>query len=667
MKRISKSLASIILLVMMALSLASILNYIPITHAETRPTLVIGLPDLPANGFNPLNFKMVYTQVIADAMFEPLVRVRWDGNGYIPNLAASWETKDDGKVWIFHLIHNATWHDGKPVTADDVVYTYQLIKKYQALQGGREDFIKKLVDVKKIDDYTVEFDFSSAPVNALVVFSGVYIVPKHIWETLSDPTAPLPWSKLIGCGPFMYKSSSPTSIILVAYDKHFRGAPEPKELQFVKVSQFVAKLVAGEIDAGYFTTYKASDVKQLAELAAQGKVVLYKTLGSSTHMLIFNMEKPPMNFLAFRMAVAFAINVTRIIEKYYGNLALPGNQALLNPKGYNWTLYIPKEKIYPCNKTLAREILIKALGLKPGPNGLLLGPDGKPIHVKILAKQNDVFCRDLIAKDIAADLRSIGIDAEAYIVPASQFGSVYNARQWDMVIVGWFLPDLKERYGKPPVVTFGEFTTGSDANVPKFSNATYDKLYQEFKTAVENKDWSKAYKLAWEMQMILVEQIPAVSLYHPYVVTAARIDKYKDWVFGINLMLNYYSYVGASKFGLKGPAKFHELSGQYLLSKVHMPSTDEMKALKDWVLNHLVSWGVLPKATATTTTTTTTTTTPPQTTTTTPPASPTTTTTTPTQTPTTTPSQGMSPALIAGIIIVIIIIIAIIAIYAKKK
>ncbi len=664
---------SIVLALLITLSIiapATAYTFVKNTARAGRPTLVFGLPDIPVNGFNPLSFKMVYTEVVADAMFEPLIRTKWDFNGYIPNLAKSWEVQDDGKVWIFYLVDNATWHDGQPVTADDVVYTYNLIKQYVEFQGGRENFVAKLTSVEKVDDYTVKFTFSEKVTEAETVFSQVYIVPKHVWETLSNVTADLSWDKLIGCGPFKYESSEPDTIILTAYDNHFRGAPEPQKLEFKKVGDFVSKLVAGEIDAGYFSTYKASEVKQLATLANEGKAVLYKTLGSTTHMLIFNLEKEPMSFLAFRYAVLYAVNTTRILEKYFGNLALPGNQALLNPKGYQYTFYVEKEKVYPCNKTLARLILEKALGLKDvNGDGYYEDPNGNPIVVKILAKQNDVFSRDLIAQDIAADLRDVGINAQADIVPADQFGDKYNSRDWDMVVIGWFLPAKEERYGKPPVTTFGEFTTGSEANVPRFSNDTYDSLYQQFVQAVNNNQTDQMVQLAHELQKILLIQAPAVALYHPYVVTAVRTDKYSDWVISLNYALNYYSYIGASKFGLTGPVKYGEMTGEQLLQKAHVATPDEINQLKDIITKYLKDWGVIktPTTTSPAPPTTSPTSSPPPTT------SPTTsspTTKSPTgtkPTKTTTPPPSPDYTLYIIIAIVIIIIIAIALFLMKKK
>ncbi|HPZ65143.1 MAG TPA: ABC transporter substrate-binding protein, partial [Bacillota bacterium] len=173
-----------------------------------------------------------------------------DENGFIPWLAQDWEILDGGKKYVFQLVENAQWHDGEPFTAEDVVFTFEYIKKYppvDAVDIFMDDSF--LLEVKALSDYQVEFTFAGVDPNLFENLSSVYILPEHIWSKVDKPDEFTSEEAVIGTGPF----------VLTDYNKEhgtyryeaFRDfwGPEPAVdvLEFVPVSDPVLALEKGDI------------------------------------------------------------------------------------------------------------------------------------------------------------------------------------------------------------------------------------------------------------------------------------------------------------------------------------------------------------------------------------------------------------------------------------
>ncbi|WFO75136.1 hypothetical protein J4526_08690 [Desulfurococcaceae archaeon MEX13E-LK6-19] len=564
------------LLALLALTL--ILPVIPALQvsAEDGPDLVLVLLTEPSV-INPFTYTSVYEQVVLEAIYEPLVRMAPDGS-IVPNLAVSWTSENN--TWTFYLRSDVVWHDGEPFNASDVAFTLLLAKQHPELQGGNADFYAALQNVVVENATVVKLVFNQT-VPVLEKLASIYIVPKHVWETIpaDQLAASLPEDKIIGCGPFKWSEHVPGSYIkLVRFDQHFRGTPEPASLTFKFVSsvdEAVNLIYTGEADAGLYYVYKKVHTSKLNELVQQGKAIVWQGLGSSTHVLMFNLRKYPFSEKAFRLAVALAINVTDIVTKYYGKwvFAAPGNLGFVSPRCGNFTWYAYKEDVYPYNPELAKKILTDVLGFKDvDGDGYLELPDGSDFKVHIIQVPNDAFYRDLISEDIANYLKAVGIDAEfTPIASSSDYWSMLAQRDFEMTVVGWVTPRsdraLASQAGWWVPLTFLSWLTSTEdrpggGNTPGFRSREYDTIYAEFKNAFMSGDYTTAAYKAYELQYIIARDLPVIGFYHPYVVTAVRIDKYQDWVITAeNYALNYWSYIGSQVAGLgPGPLKYGELS-----------------------------------------------------------------------------------------------------------
>ncbi|MBA3637462.1 MAG: ABC transporter substrate-binding protein, partial [Rubrobacteraceae bacterium] len=115
---------------------------------------------------------------VMDLTYDLLVDFSPKDSSPVPGLADSWETSEDGLTWTFHLNKEARWHDGKPVTSEDVAYTYQRILDEE--QGLFIDYVSQIESIETPDEHTVVFTTKDPSVQMLSMY--VYILPKHIWK-----------------------------------------------------------------------------------------------------------------------------------------------------------------------------------------------------------------------------------------------------------------------------------------------------------------------------------------------------------------------------------------------------------------------------------------------------------------------------------------------------
>ncbi|MDR9755958.1 MAG: ABC transporter substrate-binding protein [Thermoanaerobacterales bacterium] len=141
----------------------------------------------------------------------------------------------------------AKWHDGKPFTAEDVVFTYNYMKQYIPVSGGCPDSIKQ---VEKVDDQTVKIKIDEANVDFLSNSSSWIIIPKHIWESVTDPNNFTSAEAAVGTGPYKLVDYSKEhgTYHFVANPDFWGSKPRVKEIKFVPAGETILAFEQNEID-----------------------------------------------------------------------------------------------------------------------------------------------------------------------------------------------------------------------------------------------------------------------------------------------------------------------------------------------------------------------------------------------------------------------------------
>jgi len=281
----------------------------PSASASAGVTLVVaGQADNLTSSFNPYLPNtaegLTYTPAGSGGfIYEPLVQVNTvDIGNDLPWLAKSWEWSNENKTLTMHLQSGVTWSDGKPFGSADVVFTYQMLQKFPALNvGGVPDNT-----VTAPDDSTVVFTFKDAAEQLFTNIVSAPIVSQHIWSTVGDPTT-YPDKDPVGTGAYVLSKFSTQSILLTANPTYWQGAPKGvTALRFVayKDNQGMTNaLVSGQAD--WAGTYIAEAQKTYLSKSENNH---YWAPLAGTDGLIPNLTVWPLSDLAFRQAISLGVD-----------------------------------------------------------------------------------------------------------------------------------------------------------------------------------------------------------------------------------------------------------------------------------------------------------------------------------------------------------------------
>ncbi len=619
----------------------------------------------PPTNFNPLVPWAATTGTIG-LIYEPLYLYIPNLNKWVPWLAASlpkWINSTALEV----KLRNAYWWDGKPLTSQDVKYTfYDLPKKVTSLYYS--SILTYLIKVVTPDQHTVIFIFNKTTVNypqmAYYLYS-IPIVPEHIFAPVVDKEgnkvlqlqmigASKP-QDIVGSGMYKIYFTTSDTVYWVRVDnwwgKSVWGLPGPKYIKYIMVFSnqvALAMLLRGDLDwSNFFIPGIPQLVNKYSFLVTFYKEKPYY-LPANVAYLFINNQKAPLNDPKFRQALFYAIDVNRIVNEVYGGAVLKSNAVGLIPIP-GWKEYIATDLIekynYTYNPDKAKKLLDEAGYVDRNGDGWRDLPNGQTIDLKIIVPYGwtDWMQAAII---IADNLKAVGIKAEADFPAYGVYADKMYKGEFDLLINNF------GSFVSPTPYTLYNWLLWQDAppegkyswsgNFGRYYNKQVREILEEI-AHTPLSDTAKLKQLYRQLEEILLKDVPYIPLWYNAYWFQATTFYWKGWP------------TENDPYGVPCTWQGRWQDGGLLvllhLRPAKAPST--------------------PTTTVSTTTTTSpitpTTTTQAQTQTT--PSTPQQTTTAAATTPqaTTTTQGGVNPALIAGIIIVIIIIIAAVAIAMRKK
>ena len=479
---------------------ASLSALSPITCPRVGGSLVVihwGDP----KSFNPDSQVDDALFAIASQIFNKLVDLDVNYN-VIPELAESWEVAPNGSTFIFHLVRNATWHDGYPFTSADVKYTLESIKKYK---GVMYSFLRMsdLISVDTPDNYTVIVRYSK-PFPAFLGFLawyGTFILPEHIYNKTEykdwmDPKIPA-LTKPIGTGPFKFvEYVKGDHVTLEANPNYFKGRPCLDRVVFKIVPDPTAALqsfLAGEGDV----LNNRPPTTEIPRINSTPGVIVEMRPVPSRWYIAFNLLNPILADLRMRLAIAYAINRTELVQKAENGYGYPA-EGMYTP-AIKWA-YNPNATLPPYDPAKANALLDE-LGYKMGPDGYRYTPNGTRLTLRFT-----IFTgaeSEAIASLIKDQLKKVGIDIkiEEYEIAAWE-DKVVKKRDFDLAMLDGF-------QGPDPDNMRSRFGPGAYLNMANYSNPEFGKLLDE---AASEPNPEKRKELYWKAQEIMARDLPYLPL-----------------------------------------------------------------------------------------------------------------------------------------------------------
>lgn len=315
-------------------------------------TITIGLSSDPSI-FNPLYAAERPALIIQQAILAPLFYVN-DGK-VTPALAESLTASNDNLTYTLKLKENLTWHDGKPLTADDVVFTVKSILDEKQKSWLRGSFVygNKPVKATKVNDTTVKFTLPQVTPVFEAALHVLYPIPKHIYEGEKDMTKSAQNNHPIGSGPYKFVEYKHGQYVQVErFDNYFGGKPHLDKIIFRILKDGNAANLAlknGEIDM------KAIEPNDVAQIENTGKenIVTYPEYGMS--YLSFNQNNAEFKNVKFRKTISYALNREDAIKAAYVSTkyAEPASSILTPDVKY----YTNDVETYPYDIEKAKELL----------------------------------------------------------------------------------------------------------------------------------------------------------------------------------------------------------------------------------------------------------------------------------------------------------------------
>ena len=349
-----------------------------------------------------------------------------DEDSFIPALAKEWTYDETENTYTFVLQENAVWHDGEPVTAEDVAFTVEYVKSHPdpfvTLVGP-----SGITEAVVIDDHTVKLCLETLYAPFLYEIAGVMaILPKHIWETVDDPMTFDGPEAVIGSGPYKLVDydKAQGSYLYEAFEDYYQGKPVVDRLIFVKTGTEMinAALTQEEVQAA---SIKAEMVDALE---SEGFVIVPSSYNWNAKLTI-NHQKEPMNQKEFRQALAYAIDRQALVDVTQRGHGIPGSPCILPPDN-RW--YNPDIEQYDYNPDKAQQ-LIEGLGYTLNGDGNFTR-DGEVLSLELITQTSYGFKE--VGQFVKDSLEDVGIKVELMVLEGKSLDAKVEAWDFDLSVYG---------------------------------------------------------------------------------------------------------------------------------------------------------------------------------------------------------------------------------------
>lgn len=455
------------------------------TTASAKPTtFTYGIEGDPGNNLNVITTSDRFGLMSLKAIYSPLYMFNADGIAWF--LATEVKTTDN-LTYTVKLRENVKWSDGQPLTADDVVFTYETMMNTPAGWANAQlTFGDKKVTVKKVDDTTVTFTFPIASAVSEELIANVFIMPKHIYEKETDiENSPLN-AQPVGTGPYVLSEYKPGEYVKFTANKdYFLGAPKVDTVIFKIITDANTGKLAlqkGEVNA---LVVQPSDA---AELGKNANIKLYPYSEGRVAYMAFNTKSPNGANEDLRKAVMYALNRDEINLAAYLSKDFVNNVYSFLPSGSKFLAYDKVER-YDQNLEKSKEFLTKSGVTAPK---LKLAYIGTNVPQQ---KQAAVIQQQLKAAGIELELA--GLDGSA-ITPEMQ----NKDSKYDMFLGGYIM-------GIDPSTFFDLFRSDSAYNYSHLVDKDLDALFAKGAAEI---DPAKRMAIYTEVQ----QRIQSDAAFYPY-------------------------------------------------------------------------------------------------------------------------------------------------------
>lgn len=487
---------------------------------------------------NPITATDAYESTINGGnIYETLVKRDNVTLQVVPLLADSWEISEDKLVYTFSIKRGIKWHDGVPLTAHDVVFSYQKIMDPKVDSPHLRSYYKDIKNVRAVDDHTVRFTYAKPYFLALEFCGGIPIVPKHIFvngDFNTDPAGRSP----VGTGPYKFVQwKTGSQIVLERNEDYWGKRPHIKRIVFKIIndpSVAFQVLKREELDLTVLTPIQWSRQTQSEAFQENFDKLSYFTPNYS--YIGWNMTKPYFSDRQVRTALTYLVNRELILKEILYGLG----EVVSNPFYINSPEYDKSIEPYPYEREKAKRLLDDAGWVDHNGDGMR-DKEGVKFEFEFLIPAGSET-GEKIATILKEELDKVGINMKIRKTEWAVFTQRLNDRRFDAVTLAWSMGVESDPY---QVWHSSQAEQGS--NFVGFVNKEADRLIEEARTEF-NRD--KRIELYRKFARIVNEEQPYTFLFcrKSTVALHKRFKGVKVYPLGLD-QLEWFVPIPLQKYG----------------------------------------------------------------------------------------------------------------------
>jgi peptide/nickel transport system substrate-binding protein len=455
---------------------------------------------------NPLTAKDLCAFTIQQFVLESLIDRDPDTFEFKPVLADRWTVSDDGLLITFHLDPRAKFSDGSPVTADDVLFTYETMMNPKIDARSQASYFEDCKGLEKIDDRTVKFTWKKPYFLALEFSGGIQILPKHLYQFTDPNVFNKDTNKLVGSGPYKLKAWTTGQNIILERNENYWNNPAAFDTviyQFILEEQpAVQALLAGEIDFLAVSPEWWVKFQGMPEAKARFNMYKYTTPRNGYSFIGWNNVREPFTDARVRRAMTQLIWREQILKYMMFDIG----KVSTGPFWSESPQCDPAIQPWPYDREAARKILKEAGWWDRDGDGWLENADGKHFEFALTTASGDQNTRDE-CRVLSEEFRRMGIVMNVRLVEWSVFSTILDNRDFDAVMLAWGGSGVEE---DPFQIWHSSQIADQGSNMIGFKNAEADRLIEEIRKTL---DMTKRNELCHQFHQLLHREQPYTFMF----------------------------------------------------------------------------------------------------------------------------------------------------------
>ncbi|MFN8445178.1 MAG: ABC transporter substrate-binding protein [Caldilineaceae bacterium] len=509
----------------------------PTNTVEHKPAVVrIGWKGGP-DTLNPGMAFLTDSYTIFNLVYDTMYELKMD-NTYQLSLAESVSTSSDGIVWTYKIRAGIQWHDGVPLTAHDIAFTYNFYKDHADFPY-LPTYTEHFASVEAPDDTTVVITLDQPIPNMEAQLVFLYVLPEHVWSKHLEGNAPMEYlnNDLVGSGPFKLAEYKPNEYVhLRANPDYFSTKAKVDEVifqTFENADALVQGLQAGQVDM--ITELPKTAIPALRN-AKNIKLVTGPPLSPEMSDFYFNQidpancptdaggkctGHPALRDRTVRQALAHATDKRSIIDVLLLGLGTPG-LTLVPDSLTTWFNHDLHD--YDFDIAKANQMLDEAGYKDTDGDGVREMPDGThPLDFRLFWA-DDTADAPRMAELLGQNWKQIGVKVEPQsFEPDALLAVCCPTFDYDIIIWGWTTdpdPNVLLKVMTSEAIPNGSSEAG-------YANPEYDALYQQQSAEL---DLKKRQALVWKMQELALRDVVYIVPYYNQTAQAYRTDHFTGWI-----------------------------------------------------------------------------------------------------------------------------------------